>query len=209
MSLGDFTGVAVVTEAVGQWRFPCRRKTVRFTFGAPLSRELTMMIVLRLVHVLAGVFWAGTVFFFASFLLPSMRDAGPAAGAISKQLIVVRKYPRAILTIAILTVLSGFALYGLDISLSNGAFARSRSGMVYGLGGLAATLTIFIGFIIMTPTANKMAALGAAIQASGQPPTPEQAAEQGRLQKKMGMGTQMGAALLFIAVVCMAIGRYV
>ena len=168
-----------------------------------------MMIALRLVHILAGVFWAGTVFFFASFLLPSMRDAGPAAGAISKQLIVVRKYPRAILTIAILTVLSGFALYGLDISLSNGAFARSRSGMVFGLGGIAATLTIFIGFIIMTPTANKMAALGAAIQASGQPPTPEQAAEQGRLQKRMGMGTQMGAALLFISVVCMAIARYV
>jgi uncharacterized membrane protein len=168
-----------------------------------------MMIVLRLIHVLAGVFWAGTVFFFASFLLPSMRDAGPAAGAISKQLIVVRKYPRTILIIAILTVLSGFALYGMDISLSNGAFARSRSGMVFGLGGIAATLTIVIGMIVMTPTANKMAALGAAIQAGGKPPTPEQAAEQGRLQKKMGMGTQIGAVLLFIAVVCMAIGRYV
>lgn len=168
-----------------------------------------MMIVLRLIHVLAGVFWAGTVFFFASFLLPSMRDAGPAAGAISKQLIVVRKYPRVVLIIAILTVLSGFALYGLDISLSNGAFARSRSGMVFGLGGIAATLTIVIGIVIMTPTANKMAALGAAIQASGKPPTPEQAAEQAELQKKMGMGTQMSAALLFVAVVCMAIGRYV
>jgi uncharacterized membrane protein len=168
-----------------------------------------MTIVLRLIHVLAGVFWAGTVFFFASFLLPSMRDAGPAAGAISKQLIVVRKYPRAILIIAILTVLSGFALYGQNISLSNGAFARSRSGMVYGFGGLAATLTIVMGFLIMTPTANKMAALGAAIQASGQPPTPEQAAEQARLGKKMGMGTQTAAALLFIAVVCMAVARYV
>jgi uncharacterized membrane protein len=167
-----------------------------------------MMIVLRLIHVLAGVFWAGTVFFFASFLLPSMRDAGPAAGAVSKQLIVVRKYPRAILAIALLTVLSGFALYGLDVSLSNGAFARSRAGMVFGLGGIAATLTIVIGMLVMTPTANKMAALGAAIQASGKPPTPEQAAEQGRLQKRMGMVTQVGAGLLFIAVVCMAIGRY-
>ncbi len=154
-------------------------------------------------------FWAGTVFFFVSFLLPSMRDAGPAAGAISKQLIAVRKYPRAILAIAILTVLSGFALYGVNVSLSNGAFARSRSGMVYGIGGIAATVTIVLGMLIMTPTANKMAALGAEIQAGGKPPTPEQAAEQGRLQKKMGMGTQMGAGLLFIAVVCMAVARYV
>ena len=167
------------------------------------------MIALRLIHILAGVFWAGTVFFFVSFLLPSMRDAGPAAGAISKQLIVVRKYPRAILTIAILTVLSGFALYGMDVSVSNGTFARSRSGMVFGLGGVAAVVTIVLGMIIMTPTANKLAALGAAIQASGQPPTPEQAAEQVRLQKRMAMGTQMGAVLLFICVVCMAIGRYV
>jgi uncharacterized membrane protein len=168
-----------------------------------------MMIVLRLIHILAGVFWAGTVFFFASFLLPSMRDAGPAAGAISKQLIVVRKYPRAILIIAILTVLSGFALYGMDVSRSAGAFARSRSGMVFGIGGFAALLTIIIGMIIMTPTANKMAALGAAIQAGGRPPTPEQAAEQARLQAKMGMGTQVGAVLLLVATICMAIGRYV
>jgi uncharacterized membrane protein len=169
-----------------------------------------MMIVLRLIHILTGVFWAGTVFFFASFLLPSMRDAGgPAAGAISKQLIVVRKYPRAIMMIAILTILSGFGLYGLDVSRSAGAFARSRSGMVFGLGGLAALLTIIIGMVIMTPTANKLSALGAAIQAGGKPPTAEQAAEQAALQKRMGMGTQIGAALLFICVVCMAIGRYV
>jgi uncharacterized membrane protein len=168
-----------------------------------------MMIVLRLIHILAGVFWAGTVFFFASFLLPSMRDAGPAAGAVTKQLIAVRKYPRAILIIASLTVLSGFALYGMDISISNGAFARSRTGMVFGIGGIAATLTIITGMVIMTPTANKMAALGAAIQAGGQPPTPEQAAEQARLGKKMGIGTQIGAFLLLIAVVCMAIARYV
>jgi uncharacterized membrane protein len=168
-----------------------------------------MMIVLRLIHILAGVFWAGTVFFFASFLLPSMRDAGPAAGAVTKQLIAVRKYPRAILIIASLTVLSGFALYGMDISMSNGAFARSRTGMVFGIGGISATLTIIMGLIIMTPTANKMAALGAAIQAAGKPPTPEQAAEQARLGKKMGIGTQIGAFLLLIAVVCMAIARYV
>lgn len=168
-----------------------------------------MMIALRLIHILAGVFWAGTVFFFASFLLPSMRDAGPAAGAISKQLIVVRKYPRAIMAIAILTTLSGFGLYGLDISMSGGAFARSRAGMVFGLGGVAAVLAIIIGMIIMTPTAKKLAELGAQIQAGGKPPTPEQTAEQGRLQKKMGMGTQIGAFLLFICVVCMAIGRYV
>src|SRR4051812_34319577 len=104
-----------------------------------------MLIALRLIHIFAGVFWAGTVFFFVSFLLPSMRDAGPGAGPVTKQLIAVRKYPMKIFIIALVTTLSGIGLYGMDNSMSNGAFARSRSGMTLGIGGLAALLTLIVG----------------------------------------------------------------
>src|SRR5262245_14641360 len=101
-----------------------------------------MTIALRLIHIFAGVFWAGAVFFVTSFLLPSIRDAGPAGAAVSRQLIVIRKYPRTVFIIAILTVLSGLALYGHNVSISNGAFARSRAGMTYGIGGIVAILTL-------------------------------------------------------------------
>jgi len=168
-----------------------------------------MMIILRLIHVLAGVFWAGAVFFVVSFLLPSMRDAGPAAQAVSRQLMVVRKYPIKILSIAIVTVLSGLWLYAKDVSMSNGEFARSHAGRTYGIGAAAALATLVIGFTMITPSANRLGALGAAIQAAGGPPTAEQQAEMARLQARMTLGSRIASSLLLVTVITMAIARYV
>lgn len=167
-----------------------------------------MMIALRLLHVITGVFWAGAVFFAVSFLFPSIRDAGPGGNAVARQLIGVRQYPKKIFIIALIAVISGFALYAQNVSMSDGAFARSRAGMVYGLGGVAAVLTLVAGMVIMTPTSTKMGALGAAIQAGGGTPSPEQAAEMARLQAKMTMGSRIAATLLLVVVITMAIARY-
>lgn len=38
------------------------------------------ILVLRLVHVLGGVFWLGSGLFTAFFLMPALATAGPAAG---------------------------------------------------------------------------------------------------------------------------------
>ena len=40
----------------------------------------TYLVVLRIVHILAGVFWVGAVFTTILFLQPTARDVGPAAG---------------------------------------------------------------------------------------------------------------------------------
>lgn len=166
-----------------------------------------MMIAFRLIHVFAGVFWAGAVFFAVSFLLPSVRDAGPAGGAVMRHLVGIRKYPRAMFIVAIVTTVSGFALYGLNISLSNGAFARSRAGMTYGLGGVAAILTLLVGAVILTPASARLGVVTASI--AGGTPTPEQAAEIGHLQARLTFGSRLAAVCLAITVLTMAVGRYV
>jgi uncharacterized membrane protein len=168
-----------------------------------------MIIALRLIHVFAGVFWAGAVFFVASFLMPSIRDAGPAGGEVARQLIGIRKYPRAVFIIALITVLSGIALYGMNISMSNGAFARSRAGMTYGIGAIAAVLTLVIGMAVLMPTSNKLGALGAAIQSGGGKPSPDQAAEMQRLQGRIASASLVATVLVAITVLTMAIARYV
>ena len=40
----------------------------------------TYLVVLRIVHILAGVFWVGAVVTTILFLQPTARDVGPAAG---------------------------------------------------------------------------------------------------------------------------------
>ncbi|HEY9230261.1 MAG TPA: hypothetical protein VIP11_26655 [Gemmatimonadaceae bacterium] len=168
-----------------------------------------MIIALRLLHILAGVFWAGAVFFVAVFLLPSIRDSGPSGGAVMRQLVGVRKYPIFVFVFALITVLSGAALYMRNVSLSAGAFARSNAGMTYGIGALAALVTLGIGMAVLTPTAKRLGVVAATVQAGGGPPSAEQAAEMGRLQARMGVATSTVAVLLLVTVLTMAIARYV
>jgi hypothetical protein len=166
------------------------------------------MIALRLIHVLLGVFWAGGAFFAAMFLVPSVREVGPAAGPVMRQLMEVRKFPIYAMVFGLLTVLSGLAMYWHNISISNGSFAKSTAGMAYGLGAVTAILTLVVGATIMAPTSAKMATLGKEIAAKGGPPSPEQQAMVKSLQARLGLGTRLASIFLGITVVTMAIGRY-
>ena len=93
--------------------------------------------------------------------------------------------------------------------MSNGAFARSHAGMTYGIGATAAIATLVVGFTMITPAANRLGALGAAIQAGGGPPTSEQQADMARLQARMTLGSRLAASLLLLTVITMAVARYV
>jgi hypothetical protein len=53
--------------------------------------ERTITIILRLVHILAGVFWAGTVFLMAGFLVPTMRATGREGGVFVQYLMRERR----------------------------------------------------------------------------------------------------------------------
>jgi hypothetical protein len=168
-----------------------------------------MMIALRLIHILLGVFWAGAAFFAAMFLVPSVRAAGPAGGPVMRQLMEIRKFPIWAMVFGLLTVLSGLTMYWYDNSVSNGSFAKSRAGMTYGLGAVTAILTLGVGAAIMAPTANKMAKLMAEISAQGGPPNAQQQESIKNLQARLGLGTRLASIFLAITVITMAIGRYV
>ena len=167
-----------------------------------------LMIALRLIHIILGVFWVGAAFVTAGFLLPSVQAAGPSAGPMMRQLMEVRRLPIVIMFAAILTVLSGFGMYWRDISVSSGAFARSAQGMTLGVGGVVALLTLGLGMGVITPTGKKLGALMGAIAASGGPPTAEQGKTMAALQARMLAASRAVAALLLITVTTMAIARY-
>jgi uncharacterized membrane protein len=168
-----------------------------------------MMIVLRIVHILLGVFWAGGAFFAAMFLVPSVRAAGPAGGPVMRELMEVRKFPIYAMVFGLLTVISGLWMYFHDNSVSGGSFAKSPAGMTYGVGAITAILTLVVGATIMAPTSGKMAKLMGQIAAQGGPPTAEQQESIKHLQQRLGLGTRIASILLLVTVVSMAIGRYV
>jgi uncharacterized membrane protein len=169
------------------------------------DRALTLL--LRLIHFLAGVFWAGSVFFLAGFLIPTIRETGPEGGRVMGHLVVRRRLPMFVAIAMLLTVLSGLIMYARTAAATHGTWSGTAPGIAYGLGGLAAILGAIVGMTISGSAGRRMAAIGQRVAEAGRP-SPEQQAEIERLQHRMVLGARIAAALVAVAVVAMATARY-
>jgi uncharacterized membrane protein len=171
--------------------------------------SLGVVLFLRLIHILTGVFWVGGILVFARFVFPAARALGPAAGPFMDQVVRVRKLPRALILAGVFTVLSGVGLYWRDSMGFRSEWMRTPTAMVFGIGGVLAITALVIGVTVNAPTAQRLAALSGKIQAQGGPPTPEQVAEVQRLQKRLGVVMPVVTTLVVLATAAMALARYV
>ena len=170
--------------------------------------ESALMIILRLIHIIGGVFWVGAVFMIALFLLPANRTTGQAGLIFMQDVMVRRKFSVYLIVAMLLTILSGLAMYGRLIMITHGAWASSNMAKVLGFGALCGIVGGGIGGSVSKSTGLKMAAIGKAIQDSGQPPTEAQRAEIEALQIKSQKVMRVVALLLLVAVAAMASARY-
>ena len=170
--------------------------------------ERYLMILLRLFHILGGVFWVGSVAALAWFIYPSQTVLGEASGKFMQELMLKQKLSNWIGGAMMLTVLSGLAMYIRLSMVSDGGFASSRTGMVLGLGAVAAIVAAGVGGGVAGRAARSMAKLGEEIRAGGAPPTDAQRAEFARLQSRQGWALRTATSLLIVTVAAMAIARY-
>jgi uncharacterized membrane protein len=167
-----------------------------------------LVIVLRLIHVVAGALWVGMVTFVTYYLQPAVQEAGPEGG---KVMAAIQR--RGIMTVmpilAAATLVSGLWLYLRAAAGQHGAFARSGPGMAFGLGGLAAIAAFLIGVFVMRPAMLQAMALA---QSLGPSATPEErqrvGAESQRLRARAGAVGKAVNHLLLFAVAAMAVARY-
>ncbi|HEX5577528.1 MAG TPA: hypothetical protein VFX40_04080 [Gemmatimonadaceae bacterium] len=168
----------------------------------------TSVVVGRLIHILAGVFWVGTMMFVTVFLMPAIRETGPD-GAKVMAAVARRRFMQVMPVVAILTILSGLHLLG---KASNGfqvEYLKSGPGHAYGIGGGLAILAFIIGIAVTRPAMMKAVELA---QAAASAPEDERAVILAKAQALRARGARAGtivAWLLVLATVAMAVGRYV
>jgi uncharacterized membrane protein len=165
------------------------------------------MFMLRFFHIVAGVFWAGSAIFTARYLLPSLKAAGPGA----QQVLVEfgkRRVPMAMMGAALITIASGIWLLALDSGGGNGAWMRSPMGQTLMVGGALAIVAVLLGLGVSMPAARRMGSIADTARKRGGPPSVEEVAELGRLQRRTGAVAIIVAVLLFLAVTAMAVARY-
>jgi len=167
-----------------------------------------LVIVLRLVHLLAGIFWVGGAIVLSLFVLPAQRAVGDD-GRFLKEIMVGQKLSTWFGVSAGLSVLAGLVLYGRNVSVSQGAWAATASAMTFGVGGALAVLAMIIGATLSGGSQRRMASIGQAIATAGGVPTDAQRAELALLNRRTALGAKLSLGLLLGCTVLMAVARYV
>ena len=166
------------------------------------------VIVLRMVHILGGVFWVGGLMFQSLFLMPALANAGPAAGAVMSGL-VQRKLPVWMPVAGILTLLSGLRLLMIASANFQGAYFSSPVGRTFSIAGGLAILGFIIGMATVRPAMMKAAALGQQMASAPDDATRSRlGAEMAATRQKGVAGNVVVMLLLLLAVLGMASARY-
>jgi uncharacterized membrane protein len=160
--------------------------------------------ILRILHIVPGVVWVGTAIFTAWVMSPAVAKTGPPhAGAVMSNMVK----PMMVLmhSTALFTIVFGIVMaFRVRDPLFDFLWSTDWGTMIW-LGALLAIVGYIIG-AIGGMTMKKMMDMGASLQG---PPTPEQAAQMGALQKRGGMLTKLASAIVLVAVVCMALANHI
>ena len=163
-----------------------------------------LVIVLRLVHIISGVFWVGGGLVMFFFIGPTLGATAEAGQKFAQHLMTQTRFTAIVTIAAILTVLAGATLYWIDSDGLSSAWMHSGAGLGFGIGAFFALIGLVFGMMVGN-TNGALAKLGSQIQGK---PTPEQMAQIGALRKRLSVVSPINAYALIIATLLMASARY-
>jgi len=169
--------------------------------------SLTYLIILRLLHITCGVFWAGAAIYLAAFVMPAVKALGPDGGKFMQQLAKTNKLPLVMTIAATTNIVAGILLLW---KLSNGFqydWMVAKHGLVLNAGVLLGIIAYLEGLLVTRPTIIKINVLGAQLS-TGVPPSQEQLHLMNSYRQKVITANNIAAILLAVTVIAMSLVRY-
>lgn len=167
-----------------------------------------IILVLRIIHILAGVLWVGSAVFYFFFVEPVVQGLGPSRPKFMQGLIEQRRYPLFMNIVSALTIVAGALLYWNASGGLQPVWLKTGPGLGFTVGSIVALVVYLIGFFMIRPRAQKMGELGKQIGLSGGPPTSEQADSLQQIDREMRAIERVDVILLTVALIAMATARY-
>jgi uncharacterized membrane protein len=166
------------------------------------------LIILRIVHILAGVLWVGSAGFFVFLVSPTAQAIGSAGHQFTYHLVARRRYPQYISVVAALTMVSGVLLF---FKVSGGlqlGWIKTGAGLMLTIGSLIGILTAPIGKFGIVPRATRLGVLGQSLATAGGPPNTAQVAEFDKVDRELAFYERIDFIMLTVSLVAMAVARY-
>jgi uncharacterized membrane protein len=166
-------------------------------------------LALRLIHILGGIFWVGSMIFTTFFLAPVIRSSPAMAGQVMAGLQKRRLFV-ALPVVALLTIASGLRLLSIASIGFSRAYFSTPIGRTFATSALAATIAFLLSLVVSRPGFVRIGRLGASLAAAPDDGARLQiAAEMERLTRRVAIANGFVVVLLLSAAAGMAIARYV
>jgi len=164
-----------------------------------------MDAALRILHVVFGIFWVGTVIFATFILLPQLKKLGPG---------IERPALKAILRVTSPTMMvSSLIVLGTGIAmvvrarLPVNTFFSTGWGLAMFIAFIAIVIAIIVGFSVLAPSGARMEKLGRSIE--GRQPTEDENAQMERLTRRITTADRFNFVLIIIAMITMPLSRFI
>jgi uncharacterized membrane protein len=168
----------------------------------------TYLLVLRFLHIVASVCWAGGAFIFFLFVEPTAKALAPTGMQFVQYMVTKRRFSIFMVISSTLTVLTGALLLWRYASGQWLGYMSTGPGLGFTLGSVAGVMVYLIGMFGVNPRAVRLAKIGQEIQAAGGPPTPAQGAELHKLDREMSALGLADFILVALSLALMASARY-
>jgi uncharacterized membrane protein len=166
------------------------------------------ILVLRLLHVLAGIFWMGSGLFTSLFLIPALSLTGSPPGPLFAALGKKRLFA-ALPAAAAVTVLSGLRLMWVTSGGSFAEYVATPMGRTFALGGAAAVAAFIVSAALARPSSQRAGAISATLGTLAVDERARATAEIARLQKRSAVASRFSLVFMLLAGTAMAVARYV
>ena len=165
-----------------------------------------VMIFLRVLHVIAGIYMAGSYLFLVPILEPKLKRLGPPI-----QSPVMRSLMPTLLPVNgisfIILIGTGVAMTLIMRSGTLNSLLVTGWGWMMFIGLITTVAAAIIGFGVLAPTGMRIEKIGRSME--GRAPKPEESQQLGRLSARGDTLSRVNFVLIMVAVATMIASRYV
>lgn len=159
------------------------------------------MVILRLAHIVSGVFWVGSITMAVFFVEPAAKAFGPTGDRFLAHALFRQRLMPVLVTTAILTVVAGGIMYWIDSAGLHVDWITSHTGLGFTAGAAAAVGALLIAAVVLIPEFNRLRQFAddASNHHSDHSPVEE---------RRLRRWSLVQVALLLFAAAAMATARY-
>jgi uncharacterized membrane protein len=176
----------------------------QWTFTKQGEKMNYYLLVLRILHIGAGVFWVGSTLLLATVINPALKETGETGQKFVDFLIKNKRFGTESAGAGGMAGIAGLLLYWRDSGGFTSAWMTSSAGIGYAIGAVLG-LVAFIFGILTDRKLKAMMQLREQIQGT---PTGEQTSQLQYLGKQQNIYLYICAGTLTLALWIMATARY-